>query len=43
MTHSDRMKMMPMDTAEAVAEKILEALRTEEAEVLVESLKQAAK
>ncbi|MGE5352290.1 MAG: SDR family NAD(P)-dependent oxidoreductase [Acidobacteriota bacterium] len=43
MTHSDRMKMMPMDTAEAVAEKIVEAIRTEEAEVLVESLKQGMK
>ncbi|MGE5621134.1 MAG: SDR family NAD(P)-dependent oxidoreductase [archaeon] len=39
MTHSDRMKMMPMDTAEAVAEKILAALQTEEAEVFVDSLK----
>lgn len=43
MTHSDRMRMMPMDTAEAVAEKIVEAIRTEEAEVLVESLKQGMK
>ncbi|MGE5440268.1 MAG: hypothetical protein ACM3UR_10450 [Bacteroidota bacterium] len=43
MTHSDRMKMMPMDTAEAVAEKIVEAIKSEEAEVLVESLKQGMK
>ncbi|MCU7493830.1 MAG: SDR family oxidoreductase [Ignavibacteria bacterium] len=43
MTHSDRMKMMPMDTAESVAEKIVEAIRTEEAEVYVESLKQGMK
>ncbi|MGE5430977.1 MAG: SDR family oxidoreductase [Syntrophomonadaceae bacterium] len=43
MTHSDRMKMMPMDTAEAVAEKIVEALVTEEAEVLVDSLKHGVK
>ncbi|HEX2869312.1 MAG TPA: SDR family oxidoreductase [Ignavibacteriales bacterium] len=43
MTHSDRMRMMPMDTAEAVAEKIVEAIKTEEAEVLVDSLKQGMK
>lgn len=43
MSHSERLKMMPMDTAEAVAEKIVEAIRTEEAEVLVDSLKHGVK